>query len=194
MTKVEMWFPTPIYIQEDLISAEENEKLKEICNNIKHNTMCGGSDWVGGTYNTHGTHDLTRDDRFNFLLDKISYHVHEFAKMHNSNASYENGWSWLNVSGPSAWQEFHTHNGNVFSAVYYVSAPEGSGKIVFENPLEPDMCPPKEVYEKNQLSYTRIGYPPKEGTLMIFRSFLRHLVEPNTFTKGSRMSIACNFR
>lgn len=192
MSKVELWFPVAIYTEDNLISQEQNNLLKQHCLTIKENTPSGGSEWMGGTYNTHGTHDLSKDAIFQPVLDLVSYHVHQFAQMHNCTSRYENNYSWMNISNGPAWQEFHSHNGNVFSAVYYVSAPEGSGRIVFEDPKEPDMCPLKTKDNRNQLSYSRVGYQPKERTLVIFRSYLRHLVEPGT-NVDPRISIAMNF-
>lgn len=192
MQKVEMWFPVAIYSAEDIITVEQNNTLRNHCLAIQSTTPSGGVEWIGGTYNTHQTHDLHNDLQFQPVLDAVSYHVHQFAKMHNSAGTYTNNYSWMNISKAGDWQEFHTHNANVFSAVYYVSAPEGSGRILFEDPKEPDMFPVKEVQGKNQLSYTRIHYTPKSGLLLIFRSYLRHLVEPGT-NIDPRISIALNF-
>ncbi len=193
MSNVEMWFPVAVYKQEDIISVEENEILKNICLEIEKVTVCGGPDWVGGTYNTLGTFDVSKDPRFELLFKKISTHVHNFAEMHGSYGSYNASYAWFNVSRHGNYQEFHSHNNNVFSAVYYISAPEGSGKLVFEDPKEPDMCGLKKLPEKNLLSFTRVGYTPVERTLIIFRSYLRHLVEPGTNTEP-RISVAINFK
>ncbi len=187
-----MWFPVAIYSAEDIISPEQNEVLREHCLNVQAKTPSGGAEWIGGTYNTHQTHDLHTDPQFQPVLDAVSFHVHQFAKMHGSEATYTNNYSWMNIAKAGAWQEFHTHNANVFSAVYYVSAPEGSGRILFEDPKEPDMFPVKNIKGKNQLSYSRIHYTPKQGMLLIFRSYLRHLVEPGTNAEP-RISIALNF-
>lgn len=192
MQKVEMWFPVPIYSAENIITAEQNDKLRAHCLKVQSNTPTGGTEWIGGTYNTHQTHDLHNDVEFQPLLDSVAFHVQQFAKMHGSEADYTNNYSWLNISKAGDWQEFHTHNANIFSAVYYVNAPEGSGRILFEDPKEPDMFPVKNIREKNQLSYTRIHYTPKSGLLLIFRSYLRHLVEPGT-NADPRISIALNF-
>jgi uncharacterized protein (TIGR02466 family) len=192
MPKVELWFPVAIYTEEDILTEGELEKIKEHCLTIETSTKTGGEDWVGGTYNTHGTHDLSKDLEFQPLLDKITWHVNQFANMHNSEASYTDNGAWVNIAGEGAWQEFHTHNGNVFSAVFYVAAPEGSGKIVFEDPKEPDMCQLTKIKRKNELSFTRISYTPKPNMLVIFRAYLRHLVEPGKNTEP-RISIAVNF-
>ena len=42
------------------------------------------------------------------------------------------------------------------------------------------------------LSFTRIGYEAEERKLLIFRSYLRHMVEPCK-NKTPRMSIAVNY-
>lgn len=191
-SKVELWFPVAVYIQEDLISKEQNELLKQHCLELNKTVPTGGSEWMGGTYNTHGTHDLSTDKIFQPVLDLSAFHVHQFAQMHNCTATYYNNYSWMNLATKNTWQEFHSHNGNVFSAVYYVSVPEGSGRIVFEDPKEPDMCPLKTKNNRNQLSYSRVGYTPKERSLIIFRSYLRHLVEPGT-NEIPRISVAMNF-
>lgn len=193
MANVEMWFPVAVYKQEDLLSVEENEIIKNICLELEQNTPCGGPDWVGGTYNTLGTFDISKDPRFNLLFEKVSTHIHNFADMHGSKGSYKPSYAWFNVSRHGNYQEFHSHNNNVFSAVYYITAPEGSGKLVFEDPKEPDMCGLKNLPEKNFLSFTRVGYPPAERTLLIFRSYLRHLVEPGT-NSLPRISVAINYQ
>ena len=80
----------------------------------------------------------------------------------------------------------------MFSAVYYVKVPEGSGNIIFEDPRMPDMLPVKNIPERNSLSFNKIGYTPAEGTLLIFRSSLRHCVQEGT-NVDPRISISMNF-
>jgi uncharacterized protein (TIGR02466 family) len=192
MAEVALWFPVSIYHQPDLFTEEQNKIWEDAILRLKETTPNGGDGWIGDTYNTHCTYDLRTDPLFEPLIAAVTEHVYEFSNMHGSKASYENGAAWANVSTGKNFQEFHTHNGSVFSAVYYISAPEGSGEIVFEDPKEPDMCPIKNIPSRNQLSFSRIGYPPKPGSLIIFRSYLRHMVEPGTNTEN-RISIAMNF-
>ena len=188
-----MWFPVAVYREDQIIDNSENDALIAHCISIQNNTPTGGADWVGGTYNTHGTYDLSKDIVMEPLIKIITEHVHNFAKLHGCSGTYTNSYSWINISTNKDWQEFHTHNGNIFSAVYYISAPGGSGKIVFEDPKEPDMYPLKAIAEKNTLSFTRTGYTPTTGMLLIFRSYLRHLVEPG-FNTDKRISLALNFK
>lgn len=192
MPNVEMWFPVAIYQEENLLSQEDNLELKEYALSLKNNVKPGGEDWYGDTFTTHGTYDLRSDIKFKPLLNLISMHVNNFSKMHNCKGHYEISYAWLNFNVADTYQELHTHNSSIFSCSYYLSAPEGSGSIVFEDPKEPDMFPLKKIDDKNILSFTRIKYPAVERSLLIFRSYLRHMVVPGT-NKEPRISIAVNF-
>jgi uncharacterized protein (TIGR02466 family) len=192
MPSVELWFPVAIYKEENLISEEENADLIKYCLELSKTVSSGGEDWYGDTYNTHGTYDLQNDIKFRPLLNLISMHVNNFASMHNSNATYNISYAWLNINATNTYQELHTHNASIFSCSYYLSAPPGSGSIVFEDPKEPDMFPLKSISDKNQLSFTRIKYEATERTLIAFRSYLRHMVQPGTNIEP-RISIAVNF-
>jgi uncharacterized protein (TIGR02466 family) len=187
-----MWFPVAIYQEHDLISQEENDKLINYSLDLQKKVPPGGEDWYGNTYNTHGTYDLNKDAKFRSLLNLISMHVNQFAKMHNSESTYNISYAWLNVNKENTYQELHTHNACIFSCSYYLLAPPGCGGIVFEDPKEPDMFPLRSISEKNHLSYTRIQYPATTRTLIAFRSYLRHMVQPGTNT-DPRISIAVNF-
>jgi uncharacterized protein (TIGR02466 family) len=192
MAKVEHWFPTVIYTQEKLFSSAENENWKNICIEISKDTQSGGKNWLGGTYTSLDTCNIEQDYRFSSLLDSVSFHVHEFAKLHNSTGVYECKTAWFNINTTGTFQEYHHHSNSIFSAIYYVTSPEGSGSVVFEDPREPEMMPVKDVNPLNPLTYVTARYKPVAGNLIIFRSHLRHLVEPGTNT-DPRISIALNF-
>lgn len=192
MAKVEHWFPTVIYTQENLFPQSSNDTWKETCLEISKNTETGGENWLGGTYTSLNKCNIESDDRFKILLDEVSNHVHELAKLHNSNGIYECKTAWFNINSAGTFQEYHHHSNSIFSAIYYVTAPEGSGSVVFEDPREPEMMPVKEVNLLNSLTFVTARYKPVAGNLIIFRSHLRHLVEPGTNT-DPRISIAFNF-
>jgi uncharacterized protein (TIGR02466 family) len=193
MAKIETWFPVAVFLENDLFPQENNEQWRDHLLNLKKTVSCGGDGWMGGTYTTHETYNLSTDKLFEPLIDKITECVHEFARAHNSFGTYKCTDSWANIAVAGNFQEFHTHDGCIFSAVYYVTSPEGSGQIVFEDPKQPDMLPLLNIQERNFLSFIRAGYTPKGGMLIIFRSYLRHLVEAGTNT-DERISISLNFK
>lgn len=193
MPTVEKWFPTTIYQESNLFSQEQNLLWKKHSLAIQQQIESGGDEWEGGTYTTHNTvYDVRHDAIFGPLVDAVSNHVHNYVKMHNSTKEYFCESAWLNISKTNTFQEMHTHNESTISAVYYISTPPGSGKLVFEDPREPDMLPIKDIAVRNDLSFVKIGYEATEGTLIIFRSYLRHMVTIG-LNNEPRISIAFNF-
>ena len=192
MSNINLWFPTAIYNEENLISLEDNAKLLKHCTMVNHSNPSGGLDWHGGTYTTHGSYELSKDAEAKQIIDIITDRVHKVAEAHGCIGKYNNFSTWMNSSATGNWQEFHSHPNSIFSAVYYVSAPIGSGNIIFEDPREPDMFPLKNIKDRNTLSHTRIPYSAQTRRLIIFRSYLRHMVEPGSNTE-KRISIALNF-
>jgi len=190
--KIELWFPVAIYVADDLFSQQQNEIWKDCLLNLKKNKPSGGADWYGNTYTTHDSYDLREEEKFKSLLDKITDCVQEFANAHNSTGQYNCEHFWANIALEKNYQEFHTHDGSIFSAVYYIEVPEGSGSIVFNDPKQPDMLPIKNINERNHLSFIRTKYLPKAGRLLIFRSYLSHMVEPGT-NSSERISVSLNF-
>jgi uncharacterized protein (TIGR02466 family) len=99
---------------------------------------------------------------------------------------------WMNINGRGAFNAPHTHPGNIWSGVYYVSQPHTdditSGMIEFTDPrsdlpnwriLDADAFRPKHRMR------------PKAGEILIFPSYLTHWVYPNE-TDEERVTIAFN--
>jgi uncharacterized protein (TIGR02466 family) len=186
------WFPTGIYIAPNLITPEENQFIIDKLKNIEKTVPQGGDNWLGVMYNTCGTYDLKTDKDFDFFFEKVHEHTNEYTRILGSSAKYECQDSWVNISYEHAFQEYHTHADCTISACYYASVPENSGRILFESPLEPDMLPVKKIDNYNYWSHRTAHFTPEAGMLIIFRSYLRHMVEVNK-SKDPRISIAMNF-
>lgn len=189
---VEALFPVAIYREDNLIASHYNREIANYFLGISTKIKSGGEAWFGGTYTTHKKYQLASDGYVAPLLELITSHVNRFANMLGSASQYNCDSAWFNINTENTFQEFHTHNNSIFSCAYYVSAPEGSGGIVFEDPKEPDMFQMKEVRESNPFNQPRVVYEVEEGTLLIFRSYLRHAVIPGT-NKQPRISISANF-
>ena len=191
MAEIVQWFPTSIYSERNILSEKNNLEVLSTIYDLKKEIKSGGEDWQGGTYTSHDRHNLVRDSRFKLLIDEVTEHVNIFAKEHNSEAKFKCHTAWFNIANKNNFQEYHYHAASTFSAVYYVQSPLGSGQLVFENPIQ-DMCPIEKIKERNDLSFIQIGYSPIERSLLIFRSYLRHMVKAEVF-EGDRVSIAFNF-
>jgi uncharacterized protein (TIGR02466 family) len=189
---LDIHFPVAIYVERDLFGVEQNRVWRERALEIKQRYP-SGSDWEGGTYTTlNGSYSMASDAVFMPLVGAVTGHVNEFARLHASDFDYKPMGGWLNVSEQGNSQEFHAHNDAIISAVYYIATPANSGKIVFEDPKQPDMLPLRNLTQSNQLNADRVGFEPKEGMLLIFRAYLRHMVTRN-LSGETRVSASFNF-
>jgi uncharacterized protein (TIGR02466 family) len=106
---------------------------------------------------------------------------------------------WAIVSPRYGFNRSHTHPGVLWSGVYYVQAPEGSGRLYFSDPR-----PQAQVLTarfdpalvRKAESWTEVYFEPVEGRLLLFPAWLVHEVEPNmasaTGPEGDRISVSFN--
>ena len=85
---------------------------------------------------------------------------------------------WANVHRRGGWNAPHRHVGGLWSGVYFVSAPPGSGNLIL-------MDPRNEVGETFRVR-------PEPGRFVIFPEWLHHMVEPHE-GDDPRVSISFNF-
>lgn len=97
---------------------------------------------------------------------------------------------WMNIYGEGHAQEVHQHANAVISGIYYAKAPPGSGDLLIHSPYMDVMLDPP-TKRPNGLNIKVMPITPKEGMMILFRSFVKHSVKP-THAKGERISIAFN--
>jgi uncharacterized protein (TIGR02466 family) len=101
---------------------------------------------------------------------------------------------WINVMDKGAVHTPHIHPHSVVSGTYYVTVPQGSGAIRFEDPrLSMLMAAPPKKPKTRLENRTFVDVAPKAGLLLLWESWLRHGVEPNR-AKGPRISVSFNYR
>ena len=189
---IDEWFPTAIYRVENLFSKEQNDTWAEYIRTNRKHIPSGGKGWLGNMYNTFGVYEITKDKTFVPLVNEISKHVSEYSKAFGSMAVYKPLNGWVNIAEKHSYQEYHVHNNCIFSCAYYLTSPAGCGNIVFESPSEPDMMMPKNIVGPTKFNRPTCSYEPKQGMLLIFRSYLRHMVQNGT-NEEDRISISMNF-
>ena len=189
---LDLWFPTSVYWARNILSKEENEKLKQVSLDIKEKHASTTKDWKCNVISTFGTFNPWSDETFSLLLERMSNHVHRFAQLHNSFEKYYTNVAWLNFNDKEHYQEFHTHNSYIVSAIYYITAPEGSAPTTFKT-IHDDMLPMKNITKCNELSTRYIHYQAEEGKLLLFRSNIPHLVPQGT-NNDIRITLSANFR
>jgi uncharacterized protein (TIGR02466 family) len=100
--------------------------------------------------------------------------------------------AWLNVNDSRQCMNGEHIHGDVFSGVFYLQAPEGSGKLTISNTAINKMwrgC--SLAKQKNQFTGENIRIEPIEGEIILFPSYVPHSVETNNHDE-ERISISFN--
>ena len=155
--------------------------------------------------------DAEDDSLKNFVQTETGYHkflpprlnsfikdcVYSYAKVSEYNVQYDDLYiadCWANYSkGKVATHTPHIHSNSMFSVVYYLSMPRGSGDLYFLHPnmqlnsLEPD---PKSMSNANSSEF---AISPREGQCVVFKSNTIHGTTANNINHGARINIAYTF-
>ena len=180
-------FPTPIY------EARYDENLEpyiQKCLELKDTVECGGEDWIGKPYNTLGTYNLFEDKDFRPLCKWINTHTLKFAGELNLKPFVRRG-AWFNIYNKGDYQEFHDHNFDSVSGIFYLQAKEDDAKSIFVSPLR-DLPYEGEFDPKNKYTWKQYHISPKQGKLILFKSDLLHGVEGQK-ENTNRITISFNY-
>ena len=97
--------------------------------------------------------------------------------------------SWLNWTKPGQFHHKHAHPNSLISGCYYVNAHKGNDKIFFyKTKYQQIKLPPAEWNYYNSESW---WFPVGTGDLVLFPSWLTHMVQP-VEGEDTRISLAFN--
>ena len=100
--------------------------------------------------------------------------------------------AWLNINDSRQCMNTEHIHGEVFSGVFYLQAPEGSGKLSVINPAINRMWKGCSLAsQKNQFTAESIKIEPVEGNIILFPTYIPHSVETNNHDE-ERISISFN--
>jgi uncharacterized protein (TIGR02466 family) len=100
---------------------------------------------------------------------------------------------WVNIMPHQVVHSLHLHPLSSVSGTYYVQVPEGAPGIKFEDPrLERFMAAPPRRPACRVQNRQWVTLPASAGQVVLFESWLRHEVTPNT-RRQERVSISFNF-
>jgi len=197
-------FDTPVIVYQVPEAARLNEELKRIILERQ------GADPGVSISNVGGWHSDVQMLRWGGeparqLLDRVISAVDQFTVDIRSTGTPRYKWfpeMWANDSQPGASNQYHTHPGAFWSAVYYVDDGYGGsaddslgGELAL---LDPRM--PMIRMNTPDLRFRRPGHKPDEHEkwfrpvselIVIFPAWLSHSVRPYDGT-GTRISIAIN--
>ena len=189
-------FPVGILAQTEVLTPEENDLLMSKVYKLRDTFGAGNtSDWLSGKLSPdncfqHGS--LVEYLDFKVLIGRIKLCVEEFARAYGSEEEYHCQDAWYNIYKSNRYQEYHIHPNSIFSAVYYMKTGEDSQGLHIKRPDHGGMLPCKNKKRDTPYNQEVIIAPPEERTVIIFRSYLEHMVPP-TNLKTDRVTVALNF-
>lgn len=197
----EYLFPTPVWWC-DLPDINLNE-LRQTIYEVRddHDTQVRSN--VGGyqSQDFNGDFLLTCDDALGDLARALQERaVGCYSRFQSAATQIKLANLWININEGPHYNQTHTHPGSVLSGAFYVTAPEGSGRIIFHrdhaSAFNYASLGTMEDFATGQddagFMYNQFSYPPIEGRLIIFPSWIPHGVETGTNT-SERISISFNF-
>lgn len=101
---------------------------------------------------------------------------------------------WINILPEGGTHSSHIHPHSVISGTTYVTMPEDTSAIKFEDPRLPMMmaAPPRLKSAREELR-TFIYAKPEAGEVLLWESWLRHEV-PMNMSEDDRISVSFNYR
>ena len=194
MTKPNLLFPTPVWT----INLESYEKINEqMYNYIKSNKKIdekgiSKSNVKGWRSNDFNLNDKDPQNFIAFILPVIENVMNDMNwDKEKQTAKISNMWAIINTGGSANLR--HQHGNSTISGAYYVRAPINCGDIVFYDPRPAPVYSHPNALNPNFLNAQVNGITPKEGSLILFPSYLDHSVNENQ-SNEERIVISFNIK
>ena len=184
------WFGIPIYCRADVFSFDEKTQLYNSFVKLKDQDAL--RTYNGTSHLTYGTNIISVLDMFNLqsIKEKIRLYCNDFliecgTKFKRVDVNSD----WLIGYNKNEYQGEHNHGyvDNVISGVVYVRVPENSSPIIFSTPT------PFITHACLKNLRDSVFYTPAEGMIIIFPSFLKHKVMPNTDISDGSLRLGLSF-
>ncbi len=188
-------FATPIFALQygDTKIIKSHTELKDRALSLEKEDSGRKVSNEGGFQSNEFTMEDSLSNKFFFeVLPVIQQYTSVFQLAYNHDTKLSN--LWFNVNRKHNFNYPHTHGDSQISGIYYLSAPENSGNLMFNNPdYMIKNLPFFSGPFKNHDSFNSVQFrvTPKENLLVLFPSHIEHYVEPNK-SDEPRISIAFN--
>ncbi|HEX3673341.1 MAG TPA: TIGR02466 family protein [Rhizomicrobium sp.] len=200
-SRIEMLFATRLYRAGVARARALNAELAKTCLIIARDDHAGRR-WskehgYRGYTSYASLNDLPlRAPVFADLVKRLDIHVRDFARTLEFDlmgATLAQDSLWINVMDKGGVHAAHIHPHSVISGTYYVAVPKGASAIRFEDPrLAMMMAAPAKRTRASRANQSFVTVAPRPGTVLLWESFLRHDVPPNT-ARGARISVSFNY-
>ncbi len=180
-------FPCPVYVvkRDSNLSPKEEKEIEGI---IKE-----------GMYPNHGNSSSNNSYIFNDKLKKIKQFCEQQIKIYveqvispKEELDFYITQSWLNITKPGSQFHEHCHPNSIISGVFYISTEEGDS-ITFVDPNVKVKARIKFEPEKYNMWNSETWFiPSTTNELILFPSWLDHMIEVNEKSTKDRISLAFN--
>jgi uncharacterized protein (TIGR02466 family) len=182
-------FPTLVWKIQLLAGVHEpiDARALGLLHSLRHGQpeLKSGEAWQSG-------HALHRREELHALCDCVSRaaaSVLQFLKI--GEPEIEITGCWANLYAPGAAHRAHSHPNNFLSAVYYVRTWPGADSINFHDPRSQAAVIRPPVTELTAANTDQVVVQVKDGTLLVFPSYLYHSVDANA-SGETRVSVSFN--
>jgi len=135
--------------------------------------------------------------KHNSFLKYIKLFEKELTKIKSfySNKKIKINHGWFNVNFPGSYNVSHTHPTSSLNAIWWIKIPPNSGDLFIESPYEftqHKVINNMDYRIRDQFNiHNSYRIEPKEGTILLFPSDMKHFVEENCSLEN-RISLAFN--
>jgi uncharacterized protein (TIGR02466 family) len=179
-------FPTLVWIIQ--LRAEVHEPIDASALGLLHSLRQGQPELKSGEAWQSG-HSLHRREELHALCDCVSRAAASVLRFREP--TIEITGCWVNLYAPGAAHRAHSHPNNFLSAVYYVRTRPGADSINFHDPRSQASVIRPPVTALTAANTDQVVVRVKDGTLLVFPSYLYHSVDANT-SGDTRVSLSFN--
>ena len=192
----EILFPTPVYFKMVKDPKKLNKYLFPLIKAWSKRDKSETKTNAGGGW--HSPTNMNLQTEYEPLTKELFAMQYEIYKDYGMELKPGLGNMWANINYPGAYNKQHVHPNSQWSGVYYVKVPKDSGSLYVEDPRPgPNILLPRRLKGLPKELWRVVIYPPTEGQIIMFPSWLSHGVEMNASKekgeKGWRVSVSFNF-
>lgn len=183
MREAKQAFPSPIWIVDFPELAEMNAALKESLLDMEAAARRTGVDFGEHYPNGYTTYfDNSRlfdTPPFDQLASYLFMVANDFAAERGYDMSKRElimTQMFANVQYENSYHPYHRHQGSTISGVYYISAPENSGRLVLRDPNSAEKMAEPTPDHRNEGNLDTMEVAPVEGRTVMFPSYIDHMV------------------
>ncbi len=203
MSRIESLFVTRLYraVLAGAGPAVDGRELEASCRSIAADDTAGQAWCRENGYSGYTSYASLTDLPWRFpifadLAEALDIHVAQFARdleLDLDGGALRLEDLWINILPPGGSHGSHIHPHSVISGTTYVAMPEGSSALKLEDPRLSRMmaAPPRRRKARREMRPFIYLYP-QPGDLLLWESWLRHEVPPNT-ARQERISVSFNY-